>query len=138
VAKGKQFQAVVKRALEERYDEPFEAEVMLPIGIPPKLHAFDLVSRSRNVACECKAYTWTSGGNAPQAKISNLREAASYLSLLKLDAVKVLAMQPSRHPRNGESLAGYFSRLNGHLLEGIQIIEVADGGGLAVIREVAD
>jgi hypothetical protein len=62
-----------------------------------------------------------------------LREAAGYLSLLQLDAHKVLAKQPSRHPKSGESLAAYLLRLNGHLLEGIQVIEVADDGQVAVV-----
>lgn len=93
-----------------------------------------LASRNRHVVCECKAYTWTSGGNAPQAKISNLREAATYLTLLKPDTIRILAMQPSRHPRNGESLAAYFSRLNGYLLDGIDIIEVDEDGRVNVVR----
>jgi hypothetical protein len=135
VEKGGRFQALVERALEAQYAQPFDTEVMLPIGSPPKLHAFDLVSRSRNVACECKAYTWTTGGNVPSAKVSNLREAANYLSLLEPDVLKILAVQPSRHPVNGESLVTYFSRLNGHLLgEHIQVIEVADDGRIHVVR----
>lgn len=134
VAKGRQFQAAVKLALETRLGEAFEVEVLLPIGTPPKLHAFDLASRRRHVVCECKAYTWTSGGNAPQAKISNLREAATYLSLLKPDVLKILAVQPSFRPGNGESLAAYFSRLNSHLLEGISVIEVDDEGRINVVR----
>jgi len=63
-----------------------------------------------------------SGGNAPQAKMSNLREAARCLSLLQLDSLKILAL----HPRDGESFAAYFSRLNEYLVNGITNIEVAD------------
>lgn len=135
VAKGKQFQSTVKRVLEARFGEPFEAEIALPIGEPPKFHAFDLVSRSRRVACECKAVTWTVSGNVPSAKITSLREAATYLSLLGPEVHRILAVQSSLHIVRGESLAGYFTRLNRHLLGRIEIMEVDEAGYFTVLRE---
>ena len=47
-----------------------------------KPHRFDLATREHDIVGECKAFTWTEGGNIPSAKISTLKEAVSYLGTL--------------------------------------------------------
>jgi hypothetical protein len=43
----------------------------LEIGINgKKLHNFDLGDEQKKIAVECKAHTWTEGGNVPSAKIT--------------------------------------------------------------------
>ncbi len=97
---GRRFQELVRQTLSARFGEPFDDEVFLDVGDPPKPHRFDLASRSRHIVSECKAYTWTAGGNTPSAKISNLKEAVQYLRLLPDDATKVLAVLKTSAHRN--------------------------------------
>ena len=100
--------------------------VGIGIGSPPKPHRFDLADQTARVAVECKAFTWTSGGNMPSAKITTAREAVLFLQWLPVDWTKILAMSQSVRPRYRESLAEYFVRLNDHLLGDVAVIEVAD------------
>jgi hypothetical protein len=121
---GRAFQERVGRILSHRFGEEIILEVELPIGTPPRPHRFDLVSRSGSVVCECKAYTWTSGGNIPSAKVTTLREAAGYLTQAPMDSAKILAIAHSASPRRRETLGEYFVRLNGGLLTDIAVIEI--------------
>lgn len=77
--RGKQFQLQARDALAKWLGVQFDTEVSLPIGNPPKSHAFDLACEDRRYAAEAKAFTWTISGNIPSAKITTLREAAQYL-----------------------------------------------------------
>jgi hypothetical protein len=76
--RGRQFQRLAINALCSWTGVDFEEEVRIAIGDPPKEHAFDLASMDRMHVCECKAFTFTAGGNVPSAKISTLREAVNY------------------------------------------------------------
>lgn len=108
--------------------EPFDMEVGLAIGSPPKEHRFDLASRSRSTVCECKSVTWTAGGNIPSAKITSLREAAQYLLDLPVDTTKIIVMSRSVRPSHPESLAEYFCRLNSNRLSQVHVLEIDDDG----------
>jgi hypothetical protein len=134
VERGREFQERVRRILEGWLEEPVETEVLLPVGDPPKLHRFDLASRSRSHVCECKSFTWTAGGNVPSAKITTLREAAQFLAALQEQSLKIIAMKRSLDPRRKETLAEYFCRLNAHLLGSISVLEVGDDGSTAWLR----
>lgn len=128
---GRLFQERVAIALEEQLGEPFDFEVAMPIGAPPKPHRFDLASRSRKVVVECKSYGWTASGNVPSAKITTLREAANYLSQLPVDVTKVLAVARAVHNRRSESLGEYFVRLNTNSLQAITVLELSSDGCLS-------
>jgi hypothetical protein len=124
-AKGAAFEEEAQRCLAAsgiQTERPFR----WPIGHPAKAHNFDLGSvppgLSPRVAVECKSYSWTAAGNAPAAKLTALREAVLYLSLLPTDFRAMIAM--ARDVRSGESLADYFGRLNGHLLGRIELVEI--------------
>lgn len=121
--KGEAFKIGVSRTLEHRLGVRFDMEVGIPIGSPPKLHKYDLVSENRAFVGECKALTWTAAGNVPSAKITNLREAVQLLRLLPSAAKPFLAMKRSVHPKNGQSLADYFVRLNRYLVRELAILE---------------
>ena len=134
-ARGHLFSVLVRRALEAHFGEPFDEEVPIPLGSPPRPHRFDLVSRSRTYVCECKAYTWTSGGNTPSAKLSHLKEAGQYLGLLGDGVHSLLILKRDVHPTRGESLAEYFVRLHGHLMGNVVVVELAqDGTSLKALR----
>jgi hypothetical protein len=127
--RGDVFRDRVRGSRERVLGESFSTEVKLPIGCPAKLHAFDLVSTSRKYVCECKAYTWTTTGNAPSAKISTLLEAVQYLTALPDGLTPLLVMQRDLHRTRGESLADHFVRLNSYLLGKIVILELQTSGG---------
>lgn len=132
-ARGAAFEVEVAALLAAHYDQRVDTSVALPIGQPPQTHNFDLALRDRSVVVECKAFTWTSTGNVPSAKITTLREAILYLSWLPADTKKVIAMRHSVRATHGESLGSYFVQLNGHLLGDIAVVEV-DGSNLRVLR----
>jgi hypothetical protein len=47
--------------------------VSIPIGITQKkAHSFDLGDADQKVLVECKAHTWSEGGNVPSAKRKHL------------------------------------------------------------------
>lgn len=132
-ARGAAFEVEVAVLLAAHYGQPVDATVALPIGKPPQTHNFDLALRDRSVVVECKAFTWTSTGNIPSAKITTLREAILYLSWLPAETRKVIAMRHSVRATHGESLASYVVRLNGHLLGDITVVEV-DGSNLRLLH----
>lgn len=123
---GRRFQEHVRERLQRIFHEPFDIEIDLPIGTPPKLHPFDIVSRSRSVVCECKAYTWTASGNVPSAKITHLREALGYLNQLHGEVIRILAVQRATHERQRESLGEHFVRVNGTVIGDVVVVE-SDG-----------
>jgi hypothetical protein len=133
-AAGRAFQERVGRILGQRFGEEFILEKELPLGTPPKPHRFDLVSRSGSVVCECKAYTWTAGGNVPSAKITTLREAAAYLTQAPVESTKVLAIARSVRPEQEETLGEYFVRLNAGLLAEIVVVEVDESNGIRTLH----
>lgn len=121
--KGADFQEQVQKWFQEQYGLPFESEVKIPIGNPPKDHKFDIVCRAKKIAIECKRYTWTESGNVPSAKMGFLNEAILYLSLLPEEYEKYIVMYSSRHEKKNESLAEYFYRMHYHLLQGVKVAE---------------
>lgn len=121
-AKGAAFEKQVKVWFEERYGQGFELK-RLPIGKPPKDHAFDLVNQEKKVAIECKCFTWTETGNVPSAKMGFTNEAAFYLSFLPKDYKKYIVMLKSVHEKRNETLAEYYYRTYRHLLGDIVVAE---------------
>ena len=53
-------------------------------------HKFDLRADKPPMLVECKAHTWTAGGNVPSAKITVWNEAMLYFSLAPSDCRKIL------------------------------------------------
>ena len=88
----------------------------VPIGFlgKKKVHAFDLGSTNPSMIVECKAHTWTSGGNVPSAKISVWRQTMFYFSLVTGEYRKIFFVL--RSTRNEESLADYFIDKCAHLI----------------------
>lgn len=131
---GKAFQDLVSKRLKSLYHQEFYSEYALPIGNPPKLHRFDCVSEDQCIVVECKCYTWTDSGNVPSAKLMGLNEAVFYMSYLPAGTKRILAIKKAIHPSKTETLAEYYNRIDGHLLEGIAILEFDDQGDYRQIR----
>lgn len=125
---GKEFQEFVCGLMRDHFQVSFQMEMPLYIGKPPKAHKFDCVSIDRKIVVECKCYSWTETGNIPSAKLMGLNEAVFYMSYLPKDTRKIIAIRKAVYPGKLETLAQYYCRIDGHLLEGVEIIEVDDSG----------
>ena len=88
----------------------------IPIGFPGKkrVHNFDLGATNPAMIIECKAHTWTEGGNVPCAKLSVWRQSMFYFSLTTKGYQKIFFVLKSI--RNGETLADYFIAKCAHLI----------------------
>ena len=102
----------------------FDNNVAVPIGNPLKDHKFDLVSRDRDIICECKNYSWTKSGNVPSAKMACANEAVFYLSFLGPSVRRFMVFRRDLDPRRSESLASYYYRTYSHLLGNIIVLEI--------------
>ena len=91
--------------------------VSLAIGINGrKPHAFDLGDENRKVLVECKAHTWTEGGNIPSAKITAWNQAMFFFYATPAGYRKILFVLRDFSSERGETLAAYYVRTNAHLI----------------------
>ncbi len=122
--KGRKFQEVASIILGKMFGVQFDNNVAVPIGNPLKDHKFDLVSRDRDIICECKNYSWTKSGNVPSAKMACANEAVFYLSFLGPSVRRFMVFRRDLDPRRSESLASYYYRTYSHLLGNIIVLEI--------------
>jgi hypothetical protein len=102
--------------LQERFD------VLLGFGRTKRAHRFDLGSDDPKILVECKAHTWTRGGNHPSAKMSVWNEAMLQFLAAPQGYRKLLVALRSVH--KGEALAERYVRYYGHLIPaGVEIWE---------------
>ena len=132
---GRKFQEFVQTILKEKYNTYFEQEAAIPIGRPPKEHKFDLANADRSIVAECKCYTWTDSGNVPSAKLMGLDEAVFYFGFLPSGTKKLLCMKKAVFRGKQETLAEYYVRTHGHLLEDVSVIEISDDGTIKIVRD---
>jgi hypothetical protein len=130
--KGREFQRVAADFLGKHFSVEFRLDEAMPIGNPPKLHRFDLVSVDSRYIGECKNYSWTETGNMPSAKMAFMNEALLYLSLAPAETYRFIVMRLDRHLRRTESLSAYYYRTYLHLLNGVYIIELDEKTGTIV------
>ena len=132
---GKEFQKLACKRIADYFGISFGMEKPLLIGKPPKSHKFDCVSTDGKIVVECKCYTWTDAGNVPSAKLMGLNEAVFYMSYLPDDVTRVLCIKRATHVKKAETLAEYYCRIDGHLLNDIKILEIDEFGDIRVVKE---
>lgn len=93
-----------------------DVEVQVGVAGVKKIHAFDLGCHTQKVIVECKSHRWTTGHNAPSAKLTVWNEAMLYFLAAPVEYRKILFVL--RHCRRGagESLATYYLRRYLHLV----------------------
>lgn len=123
-AKGKAFQIAAATFLGQHFGTQFQIEQPIAIGIPPKQHRFDFVSRDLGYVGEAKDFAWTEGNNVPSAKIATINEAVLYLQHLPQATVRFVVMPRRTHPKRSESVAEYYFRTYQHLLDSVRVIEI--------------
>jgi hypothetical protein len=83
--------------------------IALEIGINGrKLHNFDLGDKQKKVVVECKAHTWTEGGNVSSAKIAAWNQAMFFFYAAPLGYRKILFVLRDFSQRRNETLGEYY------------------------------
>ena len=90
--------------------------VSLGVATVKKMRRFDLGNNSPSILVECKAHTWTEGGNIPSAKLTVWNESMYYFHVAPERYRKVMFVQKSFSQRRNETLAHYYLRNYGHLV----------------------
>jgi len=95
-----------------------ELNVPIEIGIndQKKAHKFDLVDKTRKILIECKAHTWTEGGNVPSAKMTTWNQAMYYFCASPSGYRKILFVLRDLCPRRKITLGHYYINANKHLI----------------------
>jgi len=89
----------------------------LAIGINGrKSHNFDLGDEQKKVVVECKAHTWTEGGNVPSAKMTTWNQAMFFFHAASLGYRKILFVLRDFSQKRNETLGEYYIRTNHHLI----------------------
>lgn len=115
VKTGAEFERVARRVLAAHGLE-LTPDIVLKVaaGSLAGQHKFDLGSHEPPVLVECKAHTWTTGGNSPSAKLTIWNEAMHYFQCAPPGYRKIVFVL--RDERRGESLAEHYLRRYGHLV----------------------
>lgn len=89
----------------------------LEIGINGrKSHNFDFGDERKKVIVECKAHTWTEGGNVPSAKMTTWNQAMFFFHASPPGYRKILFVLRDFCQKRNESLGEYYIRTNSHLI----------------------
>jgi hypothetical protein len=98
---------------------------MVSIGVNgSRKHKFDLGDVKSKIIVECKAHTWTEGGNVPSAKMSKWNEAMYLFYAAPSDYRKILFVLRDYSQTKKETLAEYYIRVNPHLIpKGVEVWE---------------
>jgi hypothetical protein len=89
----------------------------LEIGINgKKSHNFDLGDAQKKVVIECKAHTWTEGGNVPSAKMTTWNQAMFFFHAAPPGYQKILLVLRDFSQKRNETLGEYYIRTNYHLI----------------------
>ena len=91
--------------------------ISIEIGINGKKpHNFDLGDHSGKVLVECKAHTWTEGGNVPSAKMTTWNQAMFFFHAAPGGFRKILFVLRDFSRKRNETLGQYYIRTNPHLI----------------------
>ena len=91
--------------------------IMIEIGINGrKAHNFDLGDYNDKILVECKAHTWTEGGNVPSAKMTTWNQAMFFFHATPLGYRKILFVLRDFSQKRNETLGQYYIRTNPHLI----------------------
>lgn len=114
---GNDFEIVVQQYFESQ-GLYVDSNVPIDIGINEvkKAHKFDLVDKSSKVLIECKAHTWTEGGNIPSAKMTTWNQAMYYFYAAPSGYRKILLVLKDVCQRRKISLGQYYIQTNLHLI----------------------
>ena len=121
---GRDFEAAAK-AFFARQGLHLTPGVAVPIGLAGrKAHNFDLGDEKARILVECKAHTWTEGGNVPSAKLTAWNQAMFFFHVAPGDYRKILFVLRDFSKKRNQTLAEYYMRTNSHLIpDGVEVWE---------------
>ena len=108
-------------------------DIAIQIGINGlKSHNFDLGNELEKVLVECKAHTWTEGGNVPSAKLTVWNEAMFFFHAAPSSYRKILFVLRDISQKRNETLGDYYIRTNSHLIpKDVEVWEFNEKQGTA-------
>ena len=113
---GRDFEAEAK-AFFARQGLRLTPAMAVQIGLTgQKVHNFDLGDAKTRVLVECKAHTWTEGGNVPSAKLTAWNQAMFFFHVAPADYRKILFVLRDFSKKRNQTLAEYYVRTNSHLI----------------------
>ena len=114
---GNDFELVAQRFFRAHGLE-LERNLSVEVGVAgaTRPHSFDLGCHTQKVLVECKSHRWTTGHNAPSAKLTVWNEAMLYFLAAPDDYRKILFVLRHCRRGEGESLASYYIRRYSHLV----------------------
>lgn len=107
--------------------------VSVEIGINgTKAHVFDLGDIGEKILIECKAHTWTEGGNIPSAKMTTWNQAMYYFHATPVGYRKILLVLRHFNEKRNQTLGQYYIRTNPHLIpEDVEVWELDEAKDIA-------
>ena len=130
VTKGKEFEEKASKKLIKLYQFNFNNAsinsdlVTFQVGNPPKPHKFDLVSEDKSIVVECKDNNWSKTNKIPSGKLATILKEVLYLSKIPKNIKKIIVLKKYYNQNLNETLAEYFVRMYGHLLDDIVLMEL--------------
>jgi hypothetical protein len=98
--------------------------VSVGVGRVKKPHNFDFGSHQPPVLVECKCHRWTTGGNAPSAKLTVWNEAMYYFAIAPAGYRRILFVLRDHLAARGQTLAEYYLGRYSHLVpDGVEFWE---------------
>lgn len=89
-----------------------------------KPHRFDFGSNDPPVLVECKCHRWTTGGNAPSAKLTVWNEAMYYFAIAPDGYRRIFFVLHDYSPSRRQTLAEHYLSRYRHLVpEGVEFWE---------------
>ncbi|MDD5451152.1 MAG: hypothetical protein PHT49_04585 [Desulfovibrionales bacterium] len=138
--KGADSNTQVGRDFETKAEAFFAAQgikltrgVSIEIGVNGKKpHNFDLGDEHAKVLVECKAHTWTEGGNVPSAKMTTWNQAMFFFHAAPSGFRKILFVLKDFSEKRKETLGQYYIRTNPHLIpKDVEVWEFDEAGNTA-------
>lgn len=108
------------------------ARFAVPVGVGTikKAHFFDFGSTNPPVLVECKCHRWTTGGNAPSAKLTVWNEAMYYFSVAPAGYRCILFVLRDYSVNRGQTLAEHYLSRYRHLVpDGVEFWELNEADG---------
>jgi hypothetical protein len=105
---------------------PARRSFAVPIGVGQlkKLHNFDFGSEDPPVLVECKCHRWTTGGDAPSAKLTVWNEAMYYFAIAPAGYRRILFVLRDHLAARRQTLAEYYLARYRHLVpDGVEFWE---------------
>lgn len=114
---GRDFEKKAQQCFAEQEKLYLETNISIQIGVNGlKYHNFDLGNEKEKVLVECKAHTWTEGGNIPSAKLTVWNEAMYFFHAAPSGYRKIFFVLRDYSKERNLTLGQYYIKIYRHLI----------------------